>query len=498
MKKIIAIVLCLVFLVIAGCNTMPFGHDEANVGSTAFDKSSVSSSSSISSGALSSDNSSDISSLISSYDGVSSFDDFADKFDKDNKLNKTENEDGSVTIDIKNPTIEPDGGDDDTSPAIPTIDKVTPKPDTDDTSSNSSSDSSSNSSSKTSSGATSSNSSSKTNSSGSTSSKDTSSGSASSKDTVTSSESSPSSRPETPASSSSVTSSEPKKTYYTYTTGQTHRKLHYTERYLYSILTEEQKSWYRAIDTAVNTLEASAVINADLAENRNYYIYFLYMADNPEHFYLGNTVSIYTKAKDITELSFCYSDGENYCAYGHTPSRITPELRDSILQKKSEFDAEVKRIISTIPSAAPDVEKEKLIYDRILLDSHYNLSARWNGVCESNWNAYGILVNKYGVCESYSEAFQTLCFAVGINCAGVVGTAGGGHKWNVVELDGEWYMCDITFDDPIGGDPDDAYHYYFNRTSAEMTEDNHNWENCDWPVPDCKGTKYSYKNYFGR
>ena len=102
-----------------------------------------------------------------------------------------------------------------------------------------------------------------------------------------------------------------------------------------------------------------------------------------------------------------------------------------------------------------------------------------------------------GVCESYSEAFQTLCLYAGINCTGVVGTAGGGHKWNCVKLDGEWYMCDITFDDPIGGEDGAAYHYYFNLTSAKMKEYQHNWENSQWPVPDCKVTKYSYENYFG-
>ena len=107
------------------------------------------------------------------------------------------------------------------------------------------------------------------------------------------------------------------------------------------------------------------------------------------------------------------------------------------------------------------------------------------------------MVNKMGVCESYSEAFQTLCLYAGINCTGVVGTAGGGHKWNCVKLDGEWYMCDITFDDPIGGEPGAAYHFYFNLTSAKMKEYCHDWENSQWPVPNCTATKYSYNNYFG-
>ena len=167
-----------------------------------------------------------------------------------------------------------------------------------------------------------------------------------------------------------------------------------------------------------------------------------------------------------------------------------------IKTKKAAFEKEANRIISTIPANAPDVWKERLIYDRILLDSYYNLSAQWDGLANDNWTAYGILVNKYGVCESYSEAFQTLCLYAGINCTGVVGTAGGGHKWNAIELGGEWYMCDITFDDPIGGDPDNAYHYYFNLTTKRMQELNHTITEDRFAVPECNGTQYSFNNYF--
>ena len=65
-----------------------------------------------------------------------------------------------------------------------------------------------------------------------------------------------------------------------------------------------------------------------------------------------------------------------------------------------------------------------------------------------------------------------------------------------VKLDGEWYVCDITFDDPIGGDPYDAYHHYFNRTTKWMEENRHSTEGSDYPGPNCTGTKYAYENCF--
>lgn len=48
------------------------------------------------------------------------------------------------------------------------------------------------------------------------------------------------------------------------------------------------------------------------------------------------------------------------------------------------------------------------------------------------------------VCEGYSKAFQYLCDCSGIECYTVTGNAGGGHMWNIVTLDSENYLVDIT------------------------------------------------------
>lgn len=418
-----------------------------------------------------------------SFEDVKNFDDFVNKLDESGyEMNQTETEDGSIIIDMTPPTTEDKETDSDNNnnkvPTIPTIDTTRPTPPAptpaepeEDKNTSDDKDTSDD-----------------------TSSEDTSSQTkpdTSEDENVPKEETTPETEIVTPENK------EDKKPMYTYTTGQTHKKLDYTNRYLYSLLDDEMKGWYRKIDAAVNNLDGRVFLDTELTEDQRYYIYYLYMFDNPEHFYLGNSVTIYTKGGPHDGLILCYSDGNLTCRFGGALSEINDELRKGIRAKQAVFNAEVNRILSTIPSDAPDVVKEKLIYDRILIDSHYNLGAKWDGIAEDNWTAYGIMVNKMGVCESYSEAFQTLCLFAGINCTGVIGTAGGGHKWNCVELDGEWYMCDITFDDPIGGIPGEAGHYYFNLTSAKMTEYNHKWEDSIWPAPDCTATKYSYANYFG-
>ncbi len=292
---------------------------------------------------------------------------------------------------------------------------------------------------------------------------------------------------------------------YSYTTGQTHTWLPLEQHYYYSLLPAEWKEYYRQIDTAVNNLEAkTSETSFNLGEDRRYYIYYLYMFDHPEHFYLANNCTIYNSGHSY-HLFLHYAVGNGvgeFCGYGYALSEINDELRAKIRNKKATFDAKVAKVTATIPTNAPDIIKERLIYDYILKSSFYNLSAKWDGFAEDNWTAYGILANGYGVCESYAEAFQTLCGAVGVLCTGVVGDAGGGHKWNAVKIDNEWYMCDITFDDPLGNDPEDVYHYYFNQTSQWFTEHGHHWHSSNWEgcfsvltYPECNGTAYSNQNF---
>lgn len=298
-----------------------------------------------------------------------------------------------------------------------------------------------------------------------------------------------------------VTTTKPTTTQTTVTTTAapaSHSTLSYTKRYIYNLLSSQEQGWYRAIDTAVNNLENDVKLTGNFSDPKWYTIYFAYMFDNPEHFYLGAKVAYSSTGK----LLFSYSDGKSNSYHGGEEkgdlSSLTDTMRQNIRSRKAAFDAEVAKIIAAVPVNIPDVEKELMLYDRLLVDMHYNQSAVWDYVAEPNWNAYGGIINKTGVCEAYAEAFQTLCYAVGINCTGVVGTAkGGGHKWNAVFIGGDWYQCDVTFDDPVNGRPGVAqFHSYFNITSAKMLTD-HAITDSDYPGPTCTATKYSYKTYFG-
>ena len=77
--------------------------------------------------------------------------------------------------------------------------------------------------------------------------------------------------------------------------------------------------------------------------------------------------------------------------------------------------------------------------------------------------AYGALKNGVAVCEGYACAAKLMLNELGIRCDIQIGDCidGGGHAWNLVELDGVWYQMDVTWND--GGSRsdyllvDDAY-----------------------------------------
>ena len=90
-----------------------------------------------------------------------------------------------------------------------------------------------------------------------------------------------------------------------------------------------------------------------------------------------------------------------------------------------------------------------------------------------------------GVCESYADAYAMLLDEVGI--PNMLVTFGCEHIWNLVELDGEWYHVDCTWNDPVGGE---EQHVYFGL-SDELIAKDHQWDNAD-SLPAANGTRYRY------
>lgn len=87
------------------------------------------------------------------------------------------------------------------------------------------------------------------------------------------------------------------------------------------------------------------------------------------------------------------------------------------------------------------------------------------------------------ICSGYAQAFKVICDRVGIPCVLVDGfvynNPNGGHMWNYVKVEDEWYAVDVTWNDPFVPEigPVSGYesHYWMllgSNTSVHRSEDN--------------------------
>ena len=173
----------------------------------------------------------------------------------------------------------------------------------------------------------------------------------------------------------------------------------------------------------------------------------------------------------------------------------------------SELERKDKKIIDAcfeifqnVTSSGQTVpELELAIHDWMVDHMEYDTATldNYGGIPDpDNDNPYGALVNGKGICEGYTRSFQLLMDLAGIECISVFGNSNNGieygeHAWNQVRLDGEWYVVDVTWDDPLSSSilPARYHHRYFNVTAKDI-RNNHFWD--EDAVPEATGIKYSW------
>lgn len=145
---------------------------------------------------------------------------------------------------------------------------------------------------------------------------------------------------------------------------------------------------------------------------------------------------------------------------------------------QTAFDHAAESILSKGRNAGSDYQKEVYIHNALLDKIEYNLKA------PLNQNAYSALVNGQTVCAGYARAFQYLMQQLQIPCYYCIGYAGESHAWNVIQLNGEYYNVDTTWDDT---DPNTFD--FFNKTDGEFAG-THRREELSVYLPVCNGEAY--------
>lgn len=130
---------------------------------------------------------------------------------------------------------------------------------------------------------------------------------------------------------------------------------------------------------------------------------------------------------------------------------------DTILAQQDAIRQIVPEIVAEIiTDDMSDLEKSVAINQFLVETAEYDWDALDNAeqndfqsvdaAFNDSFTAYGILINRVGVCAGYAAAFTLLADEAGLDSIVVTGYLEGflPHAWNRVYIDGQWHTLDVT------------------------------------------------------
>ena len=218
------------------------------------------------------------------------------------------------------------------------------------------------------------------------------------------------------------------------------------------------------------------------------------LCDNPQCFWMPITYFIAVNDKKLI-VAFKLDDGEIENDYA-----VSRSARDRM---SAELDEAVNSVVAEASVYSDDFDRELFVHDYICGNSSYDLNGG-----KMIYSSYGALVDRVCVCEGYSKAMQLIMQKLGIKCGLIYGEYNKtGHMWNYINIGGEWYHLDITWDK---SDKYGALHSYFNLTDSEVLESHvisadfdHqtgvlDGENFNILSFDCSSEEYNYFTHTGK
>ena len=232
------------------------------------------------------------------------------------------------------------------------------------------------------------------------------------------------------------------------------------ESLAFKTLSDEEQRIYKSAYTALRNMKNEfAIYGVDY----DYYftIYsnalFVFIRDYPEFFWLDGYVEAnaeYTEGSKIGNVMFTLGIYDYWAD-------------NDIAAAAAELDAEGEKIANAAKEYPSDFERVKYVHDTIISSveydtASYNLGDKTTPEAHAKTNtAYGALLNGTSLCGGYASAFMMVMQELGIDCEFVTGEANGGpHAWNLVEVDGDYYHIDLTWDDLDDKEHEIIYNYF--------------------------------------
>lgn len=179
--------------------------------------------------------------------------------------------------------------------------------------------------------------------------------------------------------------------------------------------------------------------------------------DNPQYFWFDINKIIFS-ASYYPNLSYnsekgtfllIIKTGVNSSGTGYT--NYYPDGYDTQEEVETDWNKLVKcknELIANMDNTGSDFEKVKYFNDWLCDNNTYNETTF---VTKMRYIITGAMIygdtdekEKYPVCQSYAFALKYLCDEANIPCTVVTSST---HMWNLVKLNGKWYIVDTTWND---------------------------------------------------
>lgn len=243
---------------------------------------------------------------------------------------------------------------------------------------------------------------------------------------------------------------------------------------------------------AVDKLEREIdVKGCGITKDNIFDVYKSFVENYPEFFYITTGCS-YTYSQNSGEIINVYpkyitSTSDNY---DNESQEEIDRQNEIIKQMRAEFDANIQQLMSCITPEMSDIDKLLALHDALACHTAY--SKEYIGDYKNSiYTAYGTIVERRGVCQSYSMAYKLLTKLAGIEDVCIVGNEL--HGWNMVNLDGQWYHIDVTFDDPANDIYGRVNHNYFLISDEKLKENDTSDNHATWS-PNYSATDTRYEN----
>jgi len=203
-----------------------------------------------------------------------------------------------------------------------------------------------------------------------------------------------------------------------------------------------------------------------------YNVFFQLRLDHPEIFY-----AVGFSCRAVPEAAFV----EFWPEYRFEKKRIR--------EHRQAIEARVTRLLRPLRSLPP-AEQERAIHDFVVENVRYDKLEK-----PYSHEVIGPLTNGVGVCEGMAKTVKLLCDGLGLPCMIAVSDrdrANGErylHAWNIVQLGGQCYHLDATFDNSLS--KYGTRYDYFNLDDTKIFRDH---RPLLYPAPPCTdGGQFYYK-----